>query len=86
MPTEAWREATQCRDATVLYGYSILVLIHLGRGDFDEAFAALAQAERLMQSWQVADEVYLAWLSNGESQCLDQSETVVKGRVEPISG
>ena len=56
-------EAIQCRDATVLYGHSILVLVHLGRAQFDAAFDVLSQAERLMQRWQVADEVYVAWLN-----------------------
>ena len=56
-------EAIQCHDPTVLYGYSLLALIHCGRNNFPAALAALAQAERLMQRWQVASSVYSAWLA-----------------------
>lgn len=56
-------EAIQCHDPTVLYGYSLLALIHCGKNNFPAALAALAQAERLMQRWQVASSVYSAWLS-----------------------
>jgi len=40
-----------------------LALIHCGKNNFAAALAALAQAERLMQRWQVADSVYSAWLA-----------------------
>lgn len=56
-------EAIKCHDPTSLYGYSLLALIHTGNQQHSAALAALAQAERLMQRWQVAAEVYQPWLA-----------------------
>ena len=55
-------EANQCRDVTVLYGYSLLALMHIGSNDNHQALDVLAQAERLMQRWQVSPRVYQSWL------------------------
>ena len=56
-------EAIRCRDVYVLYGYSLLSLIHTGKEHFSAALAALSQAERLMQRWNVSESVYQSWLS-----------------------
>lgn len=56
-------EANQCRDVTVLYGYSLLALIHMSEKNNEAALEVLAQAERLMQRWKVAPQVYQAWIS-----------------------
>ena len=55
-------EANQCRDVTVLLGYSLLALINLFDKKTDEALDVLAQAERLMQCWRVSEVVYQPWL------------------------
>jgi len=56
-------EANQCRDVTVLLGYSLLALINLFDKKTDEALDALAQAERLMQRWRVSEGVYQPWIA-----------------------
>jgi LuxR family maltose regulon positive regulatory protein len=56
-------EANQCRDVIVLYGYSLLALIQISEQDSKLAFDTLAQAERLMQRWNVAPRVYQSWLA-----------------------
>lgn len=56
-------EANQCRDVIVLYGYSLLSLLHLSDQDNQAALDVLAQAERLMQRWQVAPQVYQSWIT-----------------------
>lgn len=56
-------EATRCRDVMVLYGYSLLALIHIAEQDSEAGLKALALAERLMQRWQVEPEVYQSWLT-----------------------
>ena len=56
-------EANQCRDVIVLYGSSLLSLLHMSDQDNEAALDVLAQAERLMQRWQVAPQVYQSWIS-----------------------
>jgi LuxR family maltose regulon positive regulatory protein len=56
-------EANQCRDVTVLLGYSLLALINLFDKKTDQALDVLAQAERLMQSWRVSEGVYQPWIA-----------------------
>jgi len=56
-------EANQCRDVTVLYGYSLLTLMHIANSEFHQALDVLAQAERLMQRWQVSPKVYQSWVA-----------------------
>lgn len=56
-------EANQCRDVTVLIGYSLLALINLSDKKMDQALDVLAQAESLMQRWQVSERVYEPWIA-----------------------
>lgn len=56
-------EAHQCRDVTVLLGYSLLALINLFDQKTDQALDTLAQAERLMQRWRVSEGVYQPWIA-----------------------
>jgi LuxR family maltose regulon positive regulatory protein len=56
-------EANRCRDVIVLYGYSLLALIHILEQQGNAALGVLAEAERLMQRWQVSEQVYQSWLA-----------------------
>lgn len=56
-------EANRCRDVIVLYGYSLLSLIHISEQNNEASLSILAQAERLMQRWQVEPQVYSSWLT-----------------------
>lgn len=56
-------EANQCRDVVVLYGYSLLALIHIAEQKSSLALDVLSQAERLMQRWNVSASVYQSWLT-----------------------
>lgn len=56
-------EANQCRDVTVLLGYSLLALIHLFDKKTEQALDVLAQAESLMQHWRVSKGVYQPWIT-----------------------
>lgn len=56
-------EANRCRDVIVLYGYSLLSLIHISEQNNEASLNILAQAERLMQRWQVEPQVYCSWLA-----------------------
>lgn len=56
-------EANQCRDVTVLIGYTLLAFMKLFDGKADQALDVLAQAERLMQQWQVSEGVYEPWIA-----------------------
>lgn len=56
-------EANQCRDVTVLLGYSLLALIHLFDKKAEQALDVLAQAESLMQRWRVSKGVYQPWIA-----------------------
>jgi LuxR family maltose regulon positive regulatory protein len=68
-------EARNCRDISLLIGYCILASQEGRAGRFNEAFAQLAEAERLMHIWDVPPVYYLAmitltkcelWLSQGQ--------------------
>jgi LuxR family maltose regulon positive regulatory protein len=56
-------EANRCRDVIVLYGYSLLALIHVIAQEGKAALAIVAEAERLMQRWQVSEQVYQSWMA-----------------------
>lgn len=60
-------EANNCRDITVLHGYSLIALIHLCDQKPSEALDLMAQAERLMQCWKVSDSVYQPWIETIKS-------------------
>jgi LuxR family maltose regulon positive regulatory protein len=85
-------EANRCRDVIVLYGYSLLALIHIIEQQGDAALAVLGEAERLMQRWQVSEQVYQNWIGivkaniwmaigkwNRAQECLD---SVTKNQAE----
>lgn len=68
-------EARACRDISVLMGYCMLAVVERREGRLGEAFAQLAEAERLMHAWDVPSIYYLAmitvikcelWLSQGQ--------------------
>ena len=56
-------EANRCRDVIVLYGYSLLALIHIMAQEGKAALAVIAETERLMQRWQVSEQVYQGWIT-----------------------
>jgi LuxR family maltose regulon positive regulatory protein len=68
-------EARGCRDISLLVGYCFLASEEGRVGRFNEAFAHLAEAERLMHVWDIPPVYYLAmitvakcelWLSQGQ--------------------
>lgn len=70
-------EAAACRDLSVLFGHCCLAALEGREGRFAEAFAELAEAERLMHMWDVPAVYYLAiitlskcelWLLQGQSE------------------
>jgi LuxR family maltose regulon positive regulatory protein len=56
-------EANRSRDVIVLYGYSLLALIHILNNEGTAALAIISEAERLMQRWQVSEHVYQNWIA-----------------------
>ncbi|CAM3034981.1 helix-turn-helix transcriptional regulator [Pseudomonas floridensis] len=69
-------EAHACRDISVLIGHCVIATIEGCNGRFAEAFAELAEAERLMHIWDVPPIYYLAmitlvkcelWLAQGRT-------------------
>jgi LuxR family maltose regulon positive regulatory protein len=56
-------EANRSRDVIVLYGYSLLALIHIFNNEGTAALAIISEAERLMQRWQVSEHVYQNWIA-----------------------
>lgn len=56
-------EARACRDSSLLIGYCALAGLDGCEGRFAEAFAQLAEAERLMHIWDVPPVYYLAMLT-----------------------
>ncbi|MCF5811385.1 LuxR C-terminal-related transcriptional regulator, partial [Pseudomonas tremae] len=69
-------EARACRDISVLIGHCVIATMDGCDGRFSEAFAELAEAERLMHIWDVPPVYYLAmitlvkcelWLLQGRS-------------------
>jgi LuxR family maltose regulon positive regulatory protein len=70
-------EARACRDTSVLIGHCVLATIEGRSGRLAEAFAQLAEAERLMHIWDVPAIYYLAmitvvkcelWLMRGQTE------------------
>ncbi|WP_437881470.1 LuxR C-terminal-related transcriptional regulator [Pseudomonas sp. LRF_L74] len=69
-------EARACRDISLLVGYCLMASQYGRRALFAEAFAQLAEAERLMHIWDVPPVYYLAmitltkcelWLTQGQT-------------------
>jgi LuxR family maltose regulon positive regulatory protein len=69
-------EARACRDISVLIGHCVIATLDGREGHFAEAFAELAEAERLMHIWDVPPIYYLAmitlvkcelWLAQGRT-------------------
>ncbi|MGE7990214.1 LuxR C-terminal-related transcriptional regulator [Pseudomonas sp. NPDC089554] len=69
-------EARACRDMSVLIGHCVIATLDGREGRFAEAFAELAEAERLMHIWDVPPIFYLAmitlvkcelWLAQGRT-------------------
>jgi LuxR family maltose regulon positive regulatory protein len=56
-------EARACRDISVLIGYCAIAGLEGREGRFAEAFAELAEAERLMHIWDVPPIYYLAMIT-----------------------
>ena len=85
-------EARACRDVSLLVGYCVLAVVEGREGRLGEAFAQLAEAERLMHAWDVPPICYLAmitlvkcelWLSEGR---LELAEVWLQRLVETYSG
>jgi LuxR family maltose regulon positive regulatory protein len=73
-------EARACRDISLLIGYGVLASLEGRCGHVAEAFAQLAEAERLMHIWDVPPVYYLAiitlvkcdlWLMQGQIELAD---------------
>jgi len=69
-------EARACRDISVLIGHCVIATLDGREGHYAEAFAELAEAERLMHIWDVPPIFYLAmitlvkcelWLAQGRT-------------------
>ncbi|NIE74035.1 AAA family ATPase [Pantoea sp. Ap-967] len=69
-------EARACRDISVLIGHCVIASLDGREGHYAEAFAELAEAERLMHIWDVPAIFYLAmitlvkcelWLAQGRT-------------------
>lgn len=56
-------EARGCRDISVLIGHCVIASLEGREGRFAEAFAELAEAERLMHIWDVPPIFYLAMIT-----------------------
>ena len=56
-------EARACRDISLLIGYCVLASLEGREGRVAEAFARLAEAERLMHVWDVPAIYYLAMIT-----------------------
>jgi LuxR family maltose regulon positive regulatory protein len=61
--TEGLAEARACRDISVLIGHCVIAGLEGREGRFAEAFAELAEAERLMHIWDVPPIYYLAMIT-----------------------
>ena len=73
-------EARACRDISVLIGHCVIASFEGRRREFANAFAELAEAERLMHIWDVPPIYYLAmitlikcelWLAQGRTDLAD---------------
>ncbi|CAD5108659.1 LuxR C-terminal-related transcriptional regulator [Zestomonas carbonaria] len=85
-------EACACRDLSLLLGYYLLASLDGREGRYAEAFAHLAEAERLMHIWDVPPIYYLAmltlakcelWLAQGQ---LEQAGLWLTRLAETYSG
>lgn len=56
-------EARACRDISVLIGHCVIASLEGREGQYAEAFAELAEAERLMHIWDVPAIFYLAMIT-----------------------
>ncbi|RMT83379.1 LuxR C-terminal-related transcriptional regulator [Pseudomonas viridiflava] len=56
-------EAHACRDISALIGHCVIATMEGCQGHFAEAFAELAEAERLMHIWDVPPIYYLAMIT-----------------------
>lgn len=56
-------EARGCRDISVLIGHCVIASLDGREGQYAEAFAELAEAERLMHIWDVPPIFYLAMIT-----------------------
>ena len=56
-------EARACRDISVLIGHCVIASLDGREGQYAEAFAELAEAERLMLNWDVPPIFYLAMIT-----------------------
>ncbi|OEO23739.1 helix-turn-helix transcriptional regulator [Pseudomonas sp. J237] len=74
---EGIAEASACRDMGVLIGYCALANLYGRQNKVTEAFALLAEAERLMHIWDIPPIYYLAmitlikcelWLKQGQTE------------------
>lgn len=70
-------EARTCRDSSLLIGHCVLASLEGRCGNLSEAFAQLAEAERLMHIWDIPAVYYLAmitlhkcelWLLQGQGE------------------
>ncbi|WP_439859486.1 LuxR C-terminal-related transcriptional regulator [Pseudomonas sp. MBLB4136] len=73
-------EARACRDVSLLIGHCVLASLEGREGALTDAFARLAEAERLMHIWDVPPIYYLAmitltkcelWLRQGQTEVAD---------------
>ncbi|WP_447593017.1 LuxR C-terminal-related transcriptional regulator [Aquipseudomonas campi] len=85
-------EARACRDISLLIGYCFLASEEGRSGRFAEAFAQLAEAERLMHIWDIPPVYYLAmitltkcelWLTQGQ---VDMAQVWLLRLAETYSG
>lgn len=56
-------EAQACRDISVLIGFRMQIVLQEAAGRVSEAFAQLAEAERIMHIWDIPPIYYLAMLT-----------------------
>ncbi len=78
----AARQAEHCRDLGLLMNLALRALIAKSRGELEQAFSWIGQAERTMQLWQVDDVAYRpvlealklsCWLQGDQLQRVDSA-------------
>ncbi|TBW56730.1 helix-turn-helix transcriptional regulator [Marinobacter halodurans] len=89
----AARQAEHCRDLGLLMNLALRALIAKSRGELEQAFSWIGQAERTMQLWQVDDIAYRpvlealklsCWLQGDQLHRMDAAlECLVTGDREP---